>query len=111
MAQRMNECTALDLMMDEDVDWNDRQDDEESGKDTYSQLQDIPEPLDVAQVDEDDGETDDLDESDRSITMDTCSSPSTPSTTLPTFPEPVGPSLLHLASTATPLEFFFTDGW
>jgi hypothetical protein len=69
MAQRMNECTALDLMMDEDVDWNDSEDDEESGNDTYSQLQDIPEPLDVAQVDEDDGETDDLDESDRSITI------------------------------------------
>ena len=106
MVQRMNECTALDLMMDEDVDWNDSEDDEESGNDTYSQLQDIPEPLDVAQVDEDDGETDDLDESDRSITMDTSSSPSTPSTTLPTFSEPVGPSLSHLASTATPLEFF-----
>ena len=81
--------------------------DEESGNDTYSQLQDIPEPLDVAQVDEDDGETDDLDKSDRSITMDTSSSPSTPSTTLPTFSEPVGPSLPHLASTATPLEFFY----
>ena len=48
MAQRMNECTALDLMMDEDVDWNDSEDDEESRNDTYSQLQDITEPLDVA---------------------------------------------------------------
>jgi hypothetical protein len=105
----MSECSALDLVMDEDVDWNDSEDDEECANDTHND--DIREPLDVAQVeDEDDGELDDLDESDHSITMDTSSSPSNPTTSLPTFSEPVGPSLPYLASTATPLEFFLMVG-
>ena len=102
MAQRMDDLSALGLMMDHESDWNDSEDDvdyqDENGFDEQY------EPLDIAQIDDHIEEVSDFQQEesidDDSMDMDS----STPANV--DFSEPVGPALPHLPSSATPLEFF-----
>ena len=102
MAQRMDDLSALGLMMDHESDWNDSEDDvdyqDENGFDEQY------EPLDIAQLDDHIEEVSGFQQEesidDDSMDMDS----STPANV--DFSEPVGPALPHLPSSATPLDFF-----
>ena len=105
MAQRMNEMSALQLVMDDDCDWNDSEDEEVTDVDnTVNDT--LYEPLDAVQMGESDDEPDTFNFEECCANMDQPTSDESSSMVDLEFSEPIGPAEPYLPSDATPLDFF-----
>ena len=105
MAQRMDEISALQLVMDDDCDWNDSEDEEVT--DVDNRVIDEPyEPLDAVQMGKSDDEPETSNHEECCTSMDQSISDESSSIGDLEFSEPVGPAEPYLPSDATPLDFF-----